>query len=834
MKDNLYLIGNAHLDPVWLWTREEGYAEVLSTFRAAAERIREYKEFIFTSSSAVYYKWVEEADPELFSEIKKYIEEGRWSIVGGEWVQADCNLPSGESICRQFLYAQRYFLSKFGKIATTGYNVDSFGHSGNMPQILAGSGIKNYVFSRPANFENDSPNLFRWRAKDGSEVFAYRIPFGYASNSLEDLKKKIGKCGALSEKNKRAEMVFYGVGNHGGGPTIDMLDYIEEKREKERLIYAAPDDFFRTLCKEEYPVYENELERHAVGCYSANGKIKKLNRKCELALENTEKMIFMAKSLSVPTEYKKRMDEMWQTLLFDQFHDIICGCAIRLAENYAEAELSGILAECFNIQSFLAQKIALRLDTTKGMRPVEAAKNLGRPVVIFNMNTWEVTADVVLKNFYTQRDKNFKKVVAVSDSGEVAPVQPVKGHCVFWYLRDAYFRVKVPALGYTLCYVKEGETENKDELKVYREADLLSDRSCVSVCGDYILENRYLKIRIGSENGLIKSMSDKRTGRELLSGNGAKCLVFDDTELDTWGHGAAKSDLERNFDLETWSACREKMGELCGAFMKTECKIVEEGPVRVSVQCKYTYGRSELKQTFSLNADAAELIVKAAFRSEDPHKAFKISIPVNIKDYSCYTETPYGYTERKADGKENFGHGWAAVCNEEEGLAVINDSKYSYSFDGNEMQFVIARTAIYADHCGIREFGYDYDYLDMDEQEFLYAIRPTRKNSFAELSKEVAEIVYPCHVLREGYHSGRGADRMGLIRSEGKDILWKVIKEGEDSECVLRGVNLSGEKRTSVVLLCGERIESKFGPYEIKTLKRGPDGWKETNILELE
>lgn len=247
MKDNLYLIGNAHLDPVWLWTKEEGYAEVLSTFRAAAERIREYKDFIFTSSSAVYYKWVEEADPELFFEIKRYIEEGRWSIVGGEWVQADCNLPSGESICRQFLYAQRYFLSKFGKIATTGYNVDSFGHNGNMPQILAGSGIKNYVFSRPANFENDSPNLFRWRAKDGSEVFAYRIPFGYASNSQEDLKKKISKCEELSGKNKRPEMVFYGVGNHGGGPTIDMLDYIEEKREKEKFIYATTDDF-SVLC----------------------------------------------------------------------------------------------------------------------------------------------------------------------------------------------------------------------------------------------------------------------------------------------------------------------------------------------------------------------------------------------------------------------------------------------------------------------------------------------------------------------------------------------------------------------------------------------------------
>ena len=127
---NIYLIGNAHLDPVWLWRWQEGYSEVLATCRSALDRLSEFDDFVFTCAGAAYYNWVEESDPQMFEEIRQRVREGRWIIVGGWWIQPDCNAPSGESYARQALYSQRYFKEKFGLTAKVGYNVDSFGHNG--------------------------------------------------------------------------------------------------------------------------------------------------------------------------------------------------------------------------------------------------------------------------------------------------------------------------------------------------------------------------------------------------------------------------------------------------------------------------------------------------------------------------------------------------------------------------------------------------------------------------------------------------------------------------------------------------------------------------------
>ena len=150
----IHLIGNAHLDPVWLWRWQEGCGEVMQTFRSALDRLNEYDDFVFTCSSAAYYSWVKEIDPEMFEEIRQRYEEGRWCITGGMWVQPDCNIPSGESFARHFLYSQKYFKEKFGTIVKTGYNVDSFGHNANLPQLLMNAGMPAYVMMRPGMHEN--------------------------------------------------------------------------------------------------------------------------------------------------------------------------------------------------------------------------------------------------------------------------------------------------------------------------------------------------------------------------------------------------------------------------------------------------------------------------------------------------------------------------------------------------------------------------------------------------------------------------------------------------------------------------------------------------------
>ena len=172
MKKTYHLIGNAHLDPVWQWCVPEGLSLVKSTYRAALDRMKEFPDYVFTSACASYYKWIELSEPEMFAEIKQRYEEGRWCVTGGMWVQPDCNIPSGESFARHFLYSQKYFKEKFGSIVKTGYNVDSFGHNGMLPQLMKKSGIDNYIYQRP-NDENEKPNLPKKNGADLRAVFCF-------------------------------------------------------------------------------------------------------------------------------------------------------------------------------------------------------------------------------------------------------------------------------------------------------------------------------------------------------------------------------------------------------------------------------------------------------------------------------------------------------------------------------------------------------------------------------------------------------------------------------------------------------------------------------------
>ena len=223
------MIGNAHIDPIWLWKWQEGYAEIKATFQSALDRLDQYPDCIFTSACAVYYKWVEENEPSMFKKIVERVKEGRWNIVGGWWLQPDCNIPSGESFARHALYSQRYFKSRFGKTAKVGYNVDSFGHNGNLPQLYKKSGIDAYIFMRPDSyneknypFPNNTP--FLWKGVDGTELLTSRIHMSYGFGLSDNEFEVIERDAVASGQNHI--MVFFGIGNHGGGPTVRQLEKI--------------------------------------------------------------------------------------------------------------------------------------------------------------------------------------------------------------------------------------------------------------------------------------------------------------------------------------------------------------------------------------------------------------------------------------------------------------------------------------------------------------------------------------------------------------------------------------------------------------------------------
>ncbi|MCL2478316.1 MAG: hypothetical protein FWF22_02365, partial [Treponema sp.] len=299
MNKKVHLIGNAHIDIFWLWPWEEGLQEIRSTFASALDRIGENSNFIFTSACAYYYKLVEETDPGLFRRIQEAVKAGRWRIVGGWWLQPDCNAPSGESFARHGLYAQRYFREKFGVFAETGYNVDSFGHNGNLPQILGKCGLKNYVFMRPGPHEKILPSaIFKWEGIDGSQVLAFRIQGNYNSGSEwgKPLIDKIDSNIRTAEKDSIPMMCFYGVGNHGGGPTKQNLQTIDTLiSEGKDICYSDPDKYFaEASALSNLPVVKDEMQFHAIGCYSVLSKVKRANNLAEQQLLFAEKMLAAA------------------------------------------------------------------------------------------------------------------------------------------------------------------------------------------------------------------------------------------------------------------------------------------------------------------------------------------------------------------------------------------------------------------------------------------------------------------------------------------------------------------------------------------------------------
>jgi len=354
---NVHMIGNAHLDPVWLWRWPSGVAEALATCRTACDMLDEFPTLIFTRSDAWVYERIEELDPPLFKRIRAQIDAGRWAVVGGWYIQPDCNFPRRESFEKQIEIGGRYSVEKLGVTVTVGYNVDSFGHAGSLPGILAAHGYDAYVMMRPMAHEKTLPSsLFRWRsnpdAKLPGEVLAWRIPVAYCT-SVADLSTHVQKVIAAAATGINDIMCFYGVGDHGGGPTREQVEWILKSTDAfpgARLVFSHPRAFFDAVkpFREMLPVVEGELQYHSVGCYSVARPIKTSLRRAEHALLMAEKTIATYPG-DAPAEAGPRLRRAWKTTLFNQFHDIYGGTSILAACADAVAQLGGAASDAESV-----------------------------------------------------------------------------------------------------------------------------------------------------------------------------------------------------------------------------------------------------------------------------------------------------------------------------------------------------------------------------------------------------------------------------------------------------------------------------------------------------
>jgi alpha-mannosidase len=793
----VHMVGNAHIDPVWLWQWPEGYQEVRATFQSAIDRMEEYPEFVFTCDSVVYLHWVEESDPELFEQIRRRVAEGRFHVIGGWWVEPDCNLPSGESFARQALYGQRYLRDRFGAIATVGSNVDPFGHNAMLPQLLRKSGHDSYVFFRPGPDELELPaQTFWWQSPDGSRVLAYRIPHEYNSPT-GDIGEHIEAALAKLPADGPALMVFYGVGNHGGGPTKANLESIRRLGETNdrRVTCSSARAFFDAIgAPDDLPVHADELQHHAVGCYSAHSGVKRWNRRTENLLQRAEKWAAVADVLGGPSYPHEDLTEAWKLVLFNQFHDTLAGTSIRPAYEDSRDQYGHAASLAANAFNRAVQAISRRID-------IPAEPEL-RPLVVFNAHPWRLQADVEFE--YTWLPKDGARMTDAD--GEAIHVQAIRPHTTMSSSRGRLvFPADVPPLGYRVYRIYAGADEHASTLRAT----------------DTTLENDLLALEVDPATGWLARLEDKTTGVDVAA-PGAHAVAVDDP-TDTWGHNA------RTFD------------QVVGSFECTSVRLVEHGPVRAVLRVESAFGASTLVEEIVLGAHAKFIEVRAALDWRERLRLLKLRFPTTIGATAATYEIPYGHLRRPTDGAEEPGQSWVDVSDGRAGLSVANDSKYAYDVRGGEIGITAARSPVYAWHDPrvLDEPHGRYEFIDQGRQDVVYRLLPHAGDwREAGTVRLAAELNQPAFPLIESYHGGDLSPEASFASDGGGAVVVTMLKAAEDGNgLVVRAHESTGRPaRATIELPLVERtIEADFGPSEIKTFVVQRDRARtilETNLLE--
>ena len=816
MEHTIHLIGSAHLDPIWLWRWQEGCGEVLQTFRSALDRLNEYEDFVFTCSSAAYYKWVEEIAPDMFEEIRERVKEGRWVPVNGWWVQPDCNIPSGESFARQALYSQLYYKEKFGVICKTGYNVDSFGHNGNLPQLIKQGGMDAYVMMRPQPNENaDVPDIFLWRSPDGTVIPTFKIPESYTASGKESIDDRIRRADANIQKYGMGVMLFYGVGNHGGGPTRGDIEYMRSLQAQgyERLVFSSPDAYFAELKAhmDSLPVWTDDLQHHASGCYSATSLVKALNRRAENALYASEAFSTVANKTAGMEPKTACYKEAWRDVCFNQFHDILCGCSIMEAYTDVRDSFGHAITVSDRLLNEALLRIARQVDTwVDGVSdPVCSVRNqdagrFDRPVIVFNPLSFPVSVPV--------RTYGASKYVK-NTAGDFVPAQNVRSSRSNDSHADTLFTADLPALGYATYWMKwEGSF-------IPPETSPATDVRARGLT----MENAHLKAVFSPETGEIISLYDKDGGYDYASPARPLAVptVIDDHTTDTWAH-----------NVFTFHNVK-------GVMALESIELVETGPVRALIRTRHSFGNSYLVQDFILGSGQKTLRVKCKANWREKFTLLKMSFPVGGSGHANTYEIPGSVIRRPANGEEEPSGKWGAVGFTDGGrhtLGVVNDGKYSYDCPGNDFRITLLRNVIFADHYSNRPPA-EFNFTDEGMQRFEYGVCLCEGEADTALFAREALMfnVRPVSVP-ESFHKGTRPQTDGWLRIDAPNVVVTAFKLCEDGsgDLILRLAETAGrDTHFNVSVLNGEAdFAADIGHYQISTFRFGKNGIIQTNFLE--
>jgi alpha-mannosidase len=825
----LVLVCNSHIDPVWLWPWEEGLAVTLSTFRAAASLCEESDGFVFCHNEALLYAWVEQYEPALFSRIQGLVREGRWHVMGGWYLQPDCNLPCGESLVRQILVGKRYFMEKFGVEPRVAVNFDPFGHTRGLPQILAKAGYDGYLFCRPdrAWLELPSDDVV-WVGYDGSTVLAHRASEHYNSE-LGKARAKVERWLETHQDRSRG-LLLWGVGNHGGGPSRQDLRALAEiitpgvisggerdgnhsrsdyrdgnhSRSDFRVVHGRPEDYFALMRQDDrLPRWEHDLNPWAVGCYTSMATVKRAHARLERGLFVTESMLANAAAQALLPYPRAELRAALEDLLYCQFHDILPGEGVREVEQQALDRLG-------HGQEIVGRLRARAFFAFLGGQPVAAGGEF--PLFVHNHHPFPVSHVV---------------------SCEFQPPEPNFNHQVFWQprLTDAQGRDVPLQLEKESCNI-----QNDQRKRVVFRATLPPSSTSRFSCrleevtrtrkGDTSLfvDGPTPHISISASTGLLTRFAVD--GVDYLAGPAFRPLLVKDT-ADPWGMKTrALRDVVGEFTLMSPQHAAAFAG--VPAAELAPVRRIEHGPVRTTIEALLECGRSAIAIRYTIPTVGTELEVELRVAWFERDRLLKLAVPTTLDEGEVRVQTAYGVEVVRALGEEAVGHRWLALLSPDgsRALTLVNDTTYGFDVATGEVRLSLLRAPAYAGHPVddvtpiVRQDRFE-PREDQGEHVFRFWLDAGPARDRLEAIDREAAIRTEGVMALCAFPSGAGAPALPGVHLEHDVVRLAALKMSESGGAlVLRLFEPTGMSRDTRVRIpaLGLEFPVALGPFELRTL----------------
>lgn len=748
-------IGHTHIDVAWWWTVAQTREKVGRSFATVLKLMEEYPNYKFMSSQPQLYLFLKERYPELYEKLKERIREERWEAEGGMWVEADCNLTSGESLVRQFIHGKRFFKEEFGVDNRILWLPDVFGYSGALPQIMKKCGIDYFMTTKLAwNQFNKIPyDTMLWKGIDGTSVLTHLITtlgvnqpvkdFFTTYNGMLHPDAIIGGWSRYQNKDINHDiLISYGYGDGGGGPTREMLETSKRMEKGIKGIPMVRQEFAGTYFKElekrvknhkRLPVWEGEFyfEYHR-GTYTSMARNKRANRKSEFYLMDVELLSVMAKdSMPYPLD---ELNSIWRTVLLNQFHDILPGSSIK---------------EVYEVTKKEYDAIEIQMQALKDER-IRALAKEGDGVTIFNTTGSERNDIVSLGQI---------KVSALKDEGgNVYPVQQTEEGGII-YVEG------LPSKGF--------RTFSKAEVS---ESAIIP----FTLVNDSQLETPYYTICL-DEHGLLSRIYDKECDREVIKeGEKANLMrMYEDKPIyyDNW-------DIDIYYTEKFWDANQAESVEW-----------IEIGPVRAALKVIRKISDSTIHQKIYFYADSRRIDFDTYVDWKEHQHLLKVHFPTTVHTDEATFDVQFGNLKRKTHQNtswdkarfESCGQKWMDVSEGHYGVSLLNDCKYGHSVKEGNMALTLIKSGIEPNPS-----------TDQEEHFFMYSLYPHAEDwKQAKTVREAYRLNQPAIAV----NGGKAGNIYSFASVDKENVILETVKQSEDENGVVLRMYESENSLTKAKLI---------------------------------